>query len=421
MNRFMILLVVLSVFAIIEFFGFRAVRTLTENLSETLKNTAKGLYIGSFVSFFLMLFSIFIFRDKLIDYKPFNYMLFAGGFGLGVFAPKIVLAVFQILQDITQLIALLIKTLTKSSTGINGTANTISRSDFLLKVGVVIAALPFFGLLFGIFRGRFNFDLKKVPLAFSHLPTNFEGLKIAQISDLHLGNFANSPEKLQEAVDIINEQKCDLVFITGDLVNIKASELDDYIPTLNNIKSKYGNYAILGNHDYGEYYNWDTKVEEKENLQRLKDNYPKTGFRLLLNESDTIQVGGDKIAVIGIENWGHKPFPQYGDLTKAMKGVESVDFKLLLSHDPTFWDEQVAGKNDIALTMSGHTHGMQFAFKLPWTKFQWSPVQFKYPKWSGIYGGADQKLYVNVGLGVVGYPGRVGALPEITLFELSKG
>jgi predicted MPP superfamily phosphohydrolase len=256
-------------------------------------------------------------------------------------------------------------------------------------------------------------------LKFPNLPAGFHGFRMLQISDLHTGSF-NSDAHLKEAVALINKQEADVVFFTGDLVNNVADELVPYTNVLSQIRGKMGVYSVLGNHDYGDYVRWENDEEKIENLERLKHMQARMGWRLLMNEHVPLERNGDKIALLGIENWGMRAgFPKYGKMYKAYPGSEQYPFKVLLSHDPSHWEGEVLEKYPaIDLMLSGHTHGMQFGVNLPGLK--WSPVQYVYKQWSGLYKKGTQNLYVNVGLGFLGYPGRVGFLPEITVFELQK-
>ncbi len=297
---------------------------------------------------------------------------------------------------------------------------TISRKEFLSKAAIAAMAIPFAGLIYGMVRGAFNYDIKKVTLKLKNLPTGFEGLKIVQFSDIHAGSFiSNNP--VQEIVDLVNEQNADVVFFTGDLVNEKASEADPYIKTLSKIKASMGVFSILGNHDYGDYFKWDNDTDKANNLAKVKQHHADMGWNLLLNDSIMLKKGADEIALIGMENWGKaKRFQKLGDLDVSMKGIKNDSVKLLLSHDPSFWDYHMQGKQkEIDITFSGHTHGMQFGVEIPW--FRWSPSKYFYKQWAGMYSDADnQQLYVNRGVGFIGYPGRLGISPEITMFTLEK-
>ncbi|MCP4177023.1 MAG: metallophosphoesterase [bacterium] len=408
--------IIILIFIVTEIYGYKAINSLTENSGENIKLIAKSVYIGAFFIVIAGFSILFFFREFIFTYKKINIFLLLGGLFVVLFVPKLFIVVFELIQDASKLISYFIKSISPNDSQVYSTADKISRSVFISRAGLIVAAIPFLGFLWGMFHERYNFTVSKIKAPFKNLPKSFKNFKIVQISDLHLGNFGGA-DKFSEAVKLINKQNPDIVVITGDIVNILASELDDYIPELNKIKAKYGKFAVLGNHDYGEYYRWKSESEQKNNFLALIDNYKKTSFRLLLNESVVIEKDNEQIAVLGIENWGLPPFPQYGDFDKAKLNTDNIPFKILLSHDPTFWDENITDKEKIDLTLSGHTHGMQIAVNIPGV-MKWSPVQYKYPRWSGLYKHKEQLLYVNVGLGVVGYPGRIGTPPEITVIEL---
>lgn len=268
----------------------------------------------------------------------------------------------------------------------------------------------------GIIFGKYRHTVRKVKLRFKNLPESFKGYKIVQISDVHSGSFFN-PLKLQKAIDLINEQDADVVLFTGDMVNNYADEFKPFIPLFKSIKAKDGKFSILGNHDYGDYGAWNSREEKAQNIPTLKNYQAEAGFKMLRNENIALEKNGEKIYLLGVENWGIKPFPQYGDLDKALKGVPEDAIKVLMSHDPTHFDEVVKKhKTNVHLTLSGHTHGMQFGLDLK--NIKWSPVKFKYKKWADLYESEGKYLYVNRGFGVIAYPGRVGINPEITVIEL---
>ena len=295
----------------------------------------------------------------------------------------------------------------------------ISRSQFISRLALGLGAVPLLALLWGMIKGKTDYTVRRVVLRYPNLPASFDGFKILQISDLHTGSFNGNPEPMQRAVRLINAQNADLIVMTGDLVNDRATEVEPHIEALAGIKSELPIFSILGNHDYGDYVSWPSGEAKRENLQRLAGNHAKIGWRLLLDESYTIRRGADELAVLGVQNWSaHPNFPKHGNLAQAHASSGQAPFKLLLSHDPSHWEAQVLDYKDIDLTLSGHTHGMQFGVNLP--TFKWSPVQYSYPQWAGIYEQGLQKLYVNVGLGYLGFPGRVGFLPEITLLELRR-
>lgn len=295
----------------------------------------------------------------------------------------------------------------------------ISRKKFMSQVGIIIATAPFISLLFGMHKGRFNFFTKHQKLTFPNLPSAFEGFKIIHISDIHLGSFASNFHKLEGIVDIINNEHADVIFFTGDLVNNFYEETLGWDKVFNSLRSKYGKFSILGNHDYGDYTDWKTPQEKEDNFRGIVNAHKKFGFRLLRDQSVAIGIDGQEIALTGLENWGQPPFPQYGNLKKAMVGTENHPFKILLSHDPDHWDAEVTDKTSYDLTLAGHTHGMQMG--IDWKGFKWSPAKFKFKRWDGLYQHKNQYLYVNRGLGFLGLPARIGMPPEITVLQLATG
>ena len=296
------------------------------------------------------------------------------------------------------------------------TGEGITRSAFLSWAGMIAGSGLFGTMIYG-FGNKYRYQVKRQRLQFSNLPASFKGLKVVHISDIHAGSFANKNGVMKGIRKIMNERP-DLILFTGDLVNNVADEMEDYMDVFSQLKAPLGVYSILGNHDYGDYVHWETRDEKEANLERLKKVHAEMGWRLLLNEHIELERNGEKIAVIGVENWSTKArFPKHGNLKKAHTGTESSLFKILLSHDPSHWKAEVCEVYpDIDLMLAGHTHGMQFGVELPGIK--WSPVQYVYKEWAGLYENNAQKLYVNRGYGFLGYPGRVGILPEITVFEL---
>jgi len=297
--------------------------------------------------------------------------------------------------------------------------NLPERRRFLSILGMGIAAIPFGALLYGMYKGKYNFKVLKYTLEFDDLPDAFDGYQITQISDIHSGSFDNR-KKIQYAVDLVNRQKSDVLFFTGDLVNNKVAEMYPWQELFTTLEAKDGKFSILGNHDYGDYVAWDTEELKAENLEELKRLQQEMGFDLLLNESRYLQRGKDRIALIGVENWGRGGFKKAGDLKKAASKIGKDDFKILLSHDPSHWEDVVIhDEYHYHLTLSGHTHGMQFGIEIPgWVK--WSPVKWRYKYWAGIYEVLGQKINVNRGFGFLGYPGRVGIWPEISVIKLKK-
>ncbi|WP_323789303.1 metallophosphoesterase [Psychroserpens sp.] len=295
-----------------------------------------------------------------------------------------------------------------------------SRRKFISTVALGLAAIPFASLLYGMYRGKYRFRVLDYVLHFEDLPETFDGYRITQISDIHSGSFDNR-EKIEYGVNLINEQNSDVIMFTGDMVNNKASEMLPWKDLFGTLKAKDGVFSVLGNHDYGDYVNWNSKEEKTKNLDDLKAIQKEMGYNLLLNESHFIERNGERIAIVGVENWGQNGFKKAGDLKKASEQVSAKDFKILMSHDPSHWEAEVINDDlHYHLTLSGHTHGMQFGIEIPgWIK--WSPVKWRYKQWAGIYKELGQYLNVNRGFGYLGYPGRVGIWPEVTVITLKKG
>ena len=295
-----------------------------------------------------------------------------------------------------------------------------SRRKFISQLALGLAAIPFAGILYGVFKGRYNFKVLNYTLHFEDLPEAFDGYRITQISDIHSGSFDNK-EKVEYAIDLINQQASDAILFTGDMVNNEAAEMEPWKDSFAKLNAKDGKYSVLGNHDYGDYVPWETPELKVANLERLKDIQAEMGFDLILNDTRFLEKNGERIALVGVENWGAGGFKKAGDLNKAISHVKSEDFKVLLSHDPSHWENEVIQhKEHFHLTLSGHTHGMQFGIEIPgW--FKWSPVKWRYKYWAGVYEEMGQYINVNRGFGYLAFPGRVGIWPEITVIELRKG
>jgi uncharacterized protein len=296
----------------------------------------------------------------------------------------------------------------------------ISRSEFLLKTGLIAGALPLAGLSYGIINGVYDYQVRRRTLYLPNLPKAFDGIKLAQLSDIHSGSFYNK-KAVTGGVDMLLAEKPDFIFFTGDLVNSVSSEMREYQDIFAKVKAPLGVYSSLGNHDYGDYKDWPTAAAKQKNFQDLLTTHKNMGWDLLRNENRRLKVDGEEIGILGVENWGAlSRFPKYGKLDLATKNTDDLPVKLLLSHDPSHWQAQVLPHYpQIDVMFSGHTHGMQFGVQTE--HFQWSPIQFVYKEWAGLYHQGAQQLYVNVGYGFLGYPGRVGILPEITVFELKSG
>lgn len=396
------ILFLLGVFLLLEAYVYQAFKTVYSN-----QNARFIYWIPTILIYTFLIYSVVTFNRG--SHKYLNFQIVFSVILIFVL-PKILVAIFLLIEDIIRLL----------NFGYNYVAtenhNYPSRRKFISLVGLgsgaVLAAMVLDGIVFGKYRHK----ARIVKLKLKNLPASFKGYKIVQISDVHSGSFQN-PKKLQHAIDLINEQKADLVLFTGDMVNNYADEFIPFIDLFSQIKGKDGKFAVLGNHDYGEYGEWKNEEERRNNIPLLVDYEKKAGFQILRNESKIIERNGEKLYILGVENWGIPPFPQFGDLDKATQNVPLEACKILMSHDPSHFDAIVKNHpKDIQLTLSGHTHGMQFGIDLK--NFRWSPVKYKYPKWADLYQSGDKYLYVNRGFGVIGYPGRVGVFPEITVFEL---
>ncbi|MGB0523441.1 MAG: metallophosphoesterase [Flammeovirgaceae bacterium] len=344
-----------------------------------------------------------------------NIML---GLLVTLFFTKLFFLPFPLFEDLFRLLKFGYDASTKALDKNRKPAKFWSRRRFIGKLGLAVAALPFSAFLYGVFKGRYDFTVHHVSVPSPDLPAAFDGFKIAQISDVHAGSF-DRIEAVKKGIDLIQAQGADVIVFTGDLVNNRALEVEPYIEHFGKLSAPYGKYAVLGNHDYGNYVKWPSPEAKNENLATLAQHHKDMGFRLMNNESVLIEKEGASIRLAGVENWGKKPFPQYGDLSKTFQQAAADDFSILLSHDPSHWDEQVIDfSQKIHLTLSGHTHGMQMGVEIP--GFRWSPVKYRYPRWAGLYEAKNQFLYVNRGFGFIGFPGRVGIWPEITVLELKR-
>lgn len=349
------------------------------------------------------------------------FFRFLSAIGLVLFVCKLIGCTFLLLDDVIRLFRWIGSFFSFTPKNTDQGTHHISRLTFLSYVAVTFTVIPAISFLYGMIKGAYRYKIHQVKITSPNLPEAFSGFKIVQISDIHSGSFL-STEHLVKAFHMVLAQKPDVIFFTGDLVNNEAIETEPHLDTYKMLKAPYGVYSTLGNHDYGDYKQWDSASSKAANLEALKAVHATSGWRLLMNEHVPIEKDGQKIAVLGVENWGgNLRFPKYGKLDEAHAGTEEYPYKILLSHDPSHWDMQVSQEEkykDIDLTLSGHTHGMQFGIEIP--GFKWSPVQYLYKHWAGLFKQDHQYLYVNRGLGFIGYPGRLGIWPEITVIELAK-
>ncbi|MBP6575072.1 MAG: metallophosphoesterase, partial [Flavobacteriales bacterium] len=326
--------------------------------------------------------------------------------------PKLVIIAFHLIEDLLELLRWVGTRMHGGDRSVDG--ETYTRFRFLSQLGLALAAIPFAGVLYGITKGRRNFNVARVTVKSAKLPAGFDGLRVVQISDMHLGSFPTGSDIVQRGVDLINAEQPDLILFTGDMVNDYSEEAEPWLEKLSALNASIGKFSILGNHDYSDYAQWSNAADKAANLARLKNHHASTGFRLMLDEHLNIERAGERMTLIGVQNWGTR-FQQYGDLKKAVAGTDPSLFRLLMSHDPSHWEAQVQAEK-IDLTLSGHTHGAQFGITIAGQTY--SPAQWVYKHWAGLYEHDGMSLYVNRGFGFIGFPGRVGMPPEITVFEL---
>lgn len=403
------ILLLCIVLLIIELYAFQALRTLIK-----VKWVLVSYQILSLLLFIFIIYSFMRFDRSVGQTKQ---TMFTMGLVLLVYVPKMVLALVLLGEDIFRMAAGSVNYFIKNN---DKTTFFASRRKFVSQVGLGLAAVPFLSLIYGVTVGKYNYKVIRQQIFFPDLPDAFDGFTITQISDVHSGSFDN-PEKINYAIDLVNEQNSDMILFTGDIVNTDAKEMHPWIETFNRIKKhEYGKYSVLGNHDYGEYITWPTEAAKEKNFQDIKNLYGQIGFKLMLNEHTFIEKGTDKIALVGVENWGQN-FKKAGDISKASEQLNKEDFKILMSHDPSHWDYEIKNHDkNFHLTLSGHTHGMQFGIEIP-GYFKWSLAQYVYTQWAGLYENLGRYVYVNRGFGFHAYPGRVGIMPEITVIELKKG
>ncbi len=400
-------IIFIIIYILIDFYAFQAFLTISKSWWII------GIYILISISILVALF--FILNDNestSVLESPKNYFF---GLFLAFFIPKVLVVFFMFGEDVMRFFTGLYYKISENETDFY----LPSRRKFISTVALGIAAIPFTSLLYGMIKGRYNFKVLQYELEFDDLPEAFDGYTITQISDIHSGSLDNK-NKISYAVDLINEQKSDVILFTGDLVNNVADEMNEWKSLFSSLNANDGVFSILGNHDYGDYTRWDNEKDKEENLNNLKNIQSDMGWDLLLNENRFIERGEQKLAIIGVENWGENGFKKAGDLDLACAKVDNKDFKILLSHDPSHWKSKVKhDERHFHLTLSGHTHGMQFGIEIPgWIK--WSPIKYRYENWAGIYEEQGRYINVNRGFGYLGYPGRVGIWPEISVIKLKR-
>ena len=400
---FFILLIIIT-----QWYCFQSIKTVFQNKLIWL--------IYCLISFGII--GNFLFQALNYDRSEgFNHaMSYSLGFFISLFIFQAIIIISLFFEDIIRIPQAIYSLFNQ---GFNGQEYFPKRRKFLSQLALILASIPFGALMYGMYRGKYNYKVMSYEIEFDDLPNSFDGFTISHISDIHCGSFDNY-EKVKYGIELINKQKSDVIMFTGDIVNNISAELDTWKDLFSELTAKHGVYSILGNHDYGDYMQWNSDDEKIKNFENLKKIQQEMGFKLLLNENDSIIKGDETISIVGVENWGAGGFKKAGDLKKATSGLSSKEFKILLSHDPSHWNAEVTpSENYFPLTLSGHTHGMQFGIDIPgWIK--WSPIKWRYPQFAGLYKKAKEYLYVNRGFGYLAYPGRVGMWPEITVITLKK-
>ena len=425
MNRIVFFLLIAAVFFLMDLYVFQAVRNLSRSLSETTQRVITTAY-WSLTGISLVTYIVMQLLPPDALGRSTRSLIWAAV--LIPYFSKLFAVIFLFIDDLGRFFRWVVSLFYRpdvreaaddATRSTMPATDVIPRSEFLMKTALIASAVPLVGFSYGIISGAHDYRIRRIRLALKDLPSGFEGMKIAQLSDIHSGSFFNKTA-VKGGVEMLLREKPDMVFFTGDLVNNTADEVQDYITIFDKVKAPMGVYSTLGNHDYGDYVEWGSLQAKQQNLNNLVAAHRQLGWNLMLDENRIIEQNGDKIALIGIQNWGAGArWPKYGDLAKAYKGTEDYPVKLLLSHDPSHWDAQVRPKfPDIDAMFAGHTHGMQFGVEVG--DIKWSPSQYVYKQWAGLYKEGDQQLYVNRGYGYLGYPGRIGILPEITIFELTK-
>ena len=399
----------LAFYLVIDFYAFQAFKTTFRS------KWFHGIY------WLITLFVLVNFVYQLVNYNRAVGLTTtvnnAIGFFLTLFVPKLFIVLFMFGEDIIRVPQGMFRWATEGNV-LEG-SYLPSRRKFVSQIALGLAAIPFVSLLYGMYQGKYNYKVLKYALEFDDLPNAFDGFQITQISDIHSGSFDNK-RKIEYGIDLINRQDSDVILFTGDMVNNRADEMAPWLDSFKKLNAKRGMYSILGNHDYGDYIEWKSAEAKSQNMSHLKSIHKEIGFDLLLNEHRFLEKDGEKIALVGVENWGAGGFKKAGDLQRAATNVNKTDFKILMSHDPSHWEEEVKlDDKHFHLTLSGHTHGMQFGIEIPgWIK--WSPVKWRYKHWAGIYQESGRYINVNRGFGFLAYPGRVGIWPEISVITLKK-
>ena len=409
MSRIVILCVVVLVYFLIEYYVFQVVQLLTVKSTPLITRWAWSSY-WLWVVLMITGFALYTQLDAktYAGLRVFISALFFINLIGKLFASLVLLG-----DDVRRLVSYLSQFVIS-----NEDPQIAGRTAFIGKAALLTGVLPMMGLSFGILSGAHDYRVRRRDVYSPHLPKAFDGIRLVQISDIHTGSFFNKTA-VRGGVDLINQERGDMILFTGDFVNNQSDEAKPYLNLFAKVKAPLGVHAVMGNHDYGDYHRWDSMTEKHQNIKDLHQMHRYMGWNIMLNENKIITADGESIALLGLENWGAGRFSKYGDMSKTYEGTQEIPYKILMSHDPSHWDAQVLSEYpDIDLMLAGHTHGMQFGVEIG--DFRWSPSQYVYKQWADLYQKGTQSLYVNRGFGFLGYPGRIGILPEITVLTLKR-
>ncbi|MEP5613400.1 MAG: metallophosphoesterase [Cyclobacteriaceae bacterium] len=409
MSRIYFVVVLLTLYFALDLYIFMMIRSMLDGASLWVR---RSVMISYWVISTLAVAGVLMYTK--IDPKVFkNLRLYITTFFFILFMGKVLASLFLLVDDLRRGVTWLVNLFPTEDHKFS-----TSRSEFMAKSAIIAGTIPIATMSFGIISGAHDYRVRRKLIEFPNLPKAFDGIRVAQISDIHTGSFFNKTA-VEGGVDMLNAEKPDIFFFTGDLVNNRSEEAKDYLDVFKKVEAPLGQYSVMGNHDYGDYNNWASQNAKLKDIQNLHDMHEYMGWDLLLNENRILKVDGEELALLGCENWGAGRFSKYGNMERTNQGVEQHPFKILLSHDPSHWDAQIRPNySDIDLTLAGHTHGFQFGVEIG--GFKWSPAQYRYKQWSDLHKDGDQYLYVNRGYGFLGYPGRIGILPEITILELKS-
>jgi uncharacterized protein len=411
------IIIFLGIMFLLDWYAFQGVKMLTMRFSPRTRWWIH--FVFWLLNNGILLAVVLGFYGLRVNLITFPTLMKVMGWMLTLFLPKLLFITFLFGEDIVRLFIGLWNKIQSFFSDGPKEKYFPGRREFLSRIALGVAMIPAAGMIYGMWKGKYQYTVHREVLYFPDLPKNFDGFTITQVSDFHAGSFDNE-EAVKKGIELAIKQKSDIYFFTGDLVNNIATEIIPFKEIFAAPTASFGKFSILGNHDYSDYIEWDSQQEKDQNLVDLKKHHADMGYRLLLNEATKIEKDGEYITLIGVENWGSGGFKKAGDLEKALRGVDKESFKILLSHDPSHWEGQVIDHpTHIHLTLSGHTHGMQFGIEVG--GFKWSPVKYRYPQWAGLYEQNNKYIYVNRGFGFLGFPGRVGIWPEITVIELRRG